>query len=475
MLATAAGVSVVVFLVLVTLVWCATRLQKVSDTTSRDYEEMTATHAIEAELLSSRHLTDLYIVTREPQLAAERVEAERRIYRLLRRARASATGTVEIGLLGDASDALDEYFATRRRVEERGAGLGAIVAETRPPLDRALRDLNSVQDLQVTSVRERLRANRRIASIAEGAAAAAGAALVLGLATVAFLAGRLFSRPLRELDSAIQEFRRGRTEARAPIAGVRDLTHVSYAFNAMADTLARQRRSQLEFLAGVVHDLRNPLGALKLALDALRKESTTAARARIFSLVDRQIDHLSRMVRDILDASSIEAGKLELAPERFDLRRSAREVVELFAPTSEIHDIVLEIPDEPVELFADPVRVEQVLENLLSNAIKYSPSGGRITVRVNHEPDGVILEVEDQGVGIPPEAFPDLFAPFRRRAPETVAGAGLGLSVVRRIVEAHDGTIDVQSAPGEGSVFRVLFPPAPPKSNEETTEPSDLT
>jgi signal transduction histidine kinase len=178
------------------------------------------------------------------------------------------------------------------------------------------------------------------------------------------------------------------------------------------------------------------------------------------TILERQLGRLTRMVGDLLDASRIEAGELELNVEEVDLRKVAREVVELYAPTSPAHQVELEAPEQPVRVRADPLRLEQVVSNLVSNAIKYAPEGGPVKVVVGVEGDEAVLAVKDRGVGIPPEEIPDLFLPFRRRAMtrNLAPGAGLGLSVVRRILQAHGGRIEVESVQGTGSTFRIRLP-----------------
>jgi signal transduction histidine kinase len=230
----------------------------------------------------------------------------------------------------------------------------------------------------------------------------------------------------------------------------------------MADTIERRRTDMLAFLGGIAHDLRNPISALKLSWQSLLRQPTPIPPPQLERL-DRQLDRLARMVGDLLDSVRIEAGQLELALEDFDLRESAREMVELYAPSSPIHTITLDVPDQPVEIRADPLRIEQVFSNLISNAIKYSPEGGFVAVRVAFADHEAELSVTDEGVGIAPESLPYLFVSFRRGAEikDVAAGAGLGLSVVNRIVTAHCGQIEVESTPGEGSTFRVRLPLAP--------------
>jgi signal transduction histidine kinase len=252
-------------------------------------------------------------------------------------------------------------------------------------------------------------------------------------------------------------------------------------FNEMANSLARQQEEQLTFLAGVAHDLRNPLSALKMSAALISSDRPLPEERlrKTMALVRRQVARLDRMVGDLLDATRIEAGRFELSLEERDARELAREVVELYLAGGSSHDLRLVLPEEPVVLRCDATRVEQVLHNLVSNALKYSPVGSRVDVRVERQGEEAVLSVVDRGIGISAEELRNLFAPFRRtgRARETAPGVGLGLSVARRIVEAHKGRIEVESRPGVGSTFRVRLPLAhaeahPPEPRPGGSAPS---
>jgi signal transduction histidine kinase len=242
---------------------------------------------------------------------------------------------------------------------------------------------------------------------------------------------------------------------------VQEVSELANMFNDLASNLVQQRKAQLTFLAGVAHDLKSPLSTLKTGMYMLENEPSEQRRGEIRLSLDRQIGLLNRMVDDLLDATRIEAGQLELRPAEFDLRRLVNDVVRLYVPAAPSHEITARLPDEPVVIDADPMRIEQVIRNLVSNAIKFSPSGGPVEVAAEMAADAVVLSVSDRGIGIAPEELQSIFLPFRRRKPSVLPGAGLGLSVVRRIVTAHNGTVEVTSEPGTGSTFRVTLPRPP--------------
>ena len=163
-----------------------------------------------------------------------------------------------------------------------------------------------------------------------------------------------------------------------------------------------------------------------------------------------------------------------------DLVELCRETVELHRPTTENHRWVLDLPTEPVVIRCDATRIVQVLNNLISNALKYSPEGGLVRVALADAEDTAIVSVSDQGIGISPAERDTIFEPFRRSSTtrDTIPGVGLGLSVARRILEAHGGTIEVRSEEGRGSTFRFFLPhaqttqPGTPSENESEERPA---
>ena len=246
-------------------------------------------------------------------------------------------------------------------------------------------------------------------------------------------------------------------------SGARELRDMAATFNELADRLARQEADRLTFLGGIAHDLRNPLSALKMATDVVRlgKQPTSRERLeRTLAIVARQIGRLDRMVGDLLDSTRIESGRLELRREPLDVRPVIGQVVELYRPVAPAHELVFVEPKEAVIADFDPTRIEQVITNLVSNAVKYSPHGGRVTVTAFAERSEAIVEVTDEGMGIPPEERDQIFEPFRRtrRSRELLPGVGLGLSVARKIVAGHGGSLEVESHVGAGSTFRVRLP-----------------
>jgi len=274
---------------------------------------------------------------------------------------------------------------------------------------------------------------------------------------------RVFAlQPVFDIRNAMKSFSDGTTSARAPDRGSQELRSIAAQFNDMAETLTRQPRNELQFLSAVAHDLRNPIAALNISAQVLASDRAKLPEnvSGLISIIERQVGSLDRMVGDLLDRSRIESGQLDLWINEHDARKIAKDAFDLFSSTSPNHRFVLHIPDSPVLIHCDPFRMQQVLNNLISNAIKYSPAGGDIELDLKENHNKVRFQVSDHGLGIPKEELPYIFEPFRRvrTAQEGVPGVGLGLSVVRRIVNAHHGSIEVDSRVGEGTTFRVDLP-----------------
>lgn len=230
-------------------------------------------------------------------------------------------------------------------------------------------------------------------------------------------------------------------------------------------------RSREQFLSIASHELKTPLTSVKASAQLLerRLKQDPVDRTRVEPLVGQvqsEISRLENLVLDLLDATRIQQGRLELRREPVNLVDLARQAIERFESAAQlppVHRLVLDAP-EPVEAELDPGRIDQVITNLVSNALKYSPDGGDVCVTVRAV-DGVVeVAVTDCGIGISPEEQAALFQPFARGdvARQSIGGTGLGLFISSEIIERHGGTIQVESTPGSGSTFTVRLPVVPP-------------
>lgn len=218
------------------------------------------------------------------------------------------------------------------------------------------------------------------------------------------------------------------------------------------------------FLSTAAHELRTPLTSLLGQIQLLQRRSQrddplTERGQRSLAVIAEQSSRLNRMIAAMLDVSRLEGGQLQLSREPVDLGALTRQVVEELLPTLHQHQIVCSA--ETATVSGDALRLEQVIQNLVGNAIKYSPHGGQVKVTVAAAGDTVQLTVRDEGIGIPADALPQLFQRFYRASNTTghhIAGIGIGLYVVREIVQMHGGSIEVESVEGEGSAFTVTLP-----------------
>jgi PAS domain S-box-containing protein len=246
----------------------------------------------------------------------------------------------------------------------------------------------------------------------------------------------------------------------------------------LLNELKEADRRKDEFLATLAHELRNPLAPVRHAVQVLRLKGPGEPELRWGrDVIDRQLEHLTRLIDDLMDLSRITRNKLELRKERIELAEVIQGAVESSRPLIAQcgHELTVTLPPEPVILHGDVVRLAQVFLNLLNNAAKYTERGGRIWLTAEREDGEVVVRVKDTGVGIPPEKLPRLFEMFfqvDRTLERSQGGLGIGLSLVRRLVELHGGRVEARSeGAGKGSEFIVRLPvlveePKPPPAQE---------
>jgi signal transduction histidine kinase len=471
------------------LVVLTSLLERTASALGESLEGVRGAEELEVDLLTHSRLSATP-TAKVPRLDASRgrslADLEADFPRQLSGLAATATTDAERSLLREVGQQIAHYLDVQRPA--RSGPPPDEIARVTPALEATLESLERLVQLNVDEAQSARVLARKWDDAANVAGLALSGLMLVALAGTVFWLRSFALRPLADISQAMRRFGSGRKRARAPVAGPTELRDMAGTFNEMANSLAHQQEQQLAFLAGVAHELRNPLSALKLSTalaDPGRAVLTPERMQRTLALVRRQVARLDRMVGDLLDATRIEAGNLELQPEVRDARELARAVVELYQSGDTGHSLQLELPETPVLVRADAARLEQVLHNLVSNALKYSPAGSRVDVSVRYEAADAVLSVTDQGIGISPDERRLLFAPFQRagNARQRAPGVGLGLSVARRIVEAHGGRIDVDSVPGQGSVFRVRLArvadasvvPLRPEETEARGEPAART
>ncbi len=254
---------------------------------------------------------------------------------------------------------------------------------------------------------------------------------------------------------------------------------VAYERIRLVRQLREADRRKDEFLATLAHELRNPLAPIRNALELLRRadgDSTLREQAR--SMMERQLQRMVRLIDDLLEISRITRGKLQLRNDRVELAAVVESAVEAARPVIEAqgHELTVTLPSEPVYLDADSTRLAQVFANLLDNAVKYTEKGGHIWLTAERQGGEVVVSVRDTGIGIDAEHLPRVFEMFSQVAPaleRSQGGLGIGLALVRGLVELHGGTVEARSGgTGMGSEFTVRLPVVE-ASVQTTQEPGD--
>jgi signal transduction histidine kinase/CheY-like chemotaxis protein len=242
-------------------------------------------------------------------------------------------------------------------------------------------------------------------------------------------------------------------------------------------TLTAAARRKDDFLATLAHELRNSLAPLRSSLEILKlHETADPLQSRARAILDRRLKTITRLVEDLMNASRIACGKLDLCREPVALANVLEMAVETATPRLQErrHEFTLQLHDRFVELDGDPVRLVQVFVNLLDNAIKYTPAGGRIGVSTRAARAGVCVEVRDSGIGLTPDSIPQVFDLFSQASlgrAHREGGLGIGLALAKKIVELHAGSIEASSeGAGRGSVFRVWLPVASSQAERRELE-----
>ncbi|HEY2675241.1 MAG TPA: HAMP domain-containing sensor histidine kinase [Rugosimonospora sp.] len=266
------------------------------------------------------------------------------------------------------------------------------------------------------------------------------------------------TRPLRDMTTAVRAMARGDYTRRVRATSRDEVGQLAAAFNQMTADLAAADRQRRELIANVSHELRTPISALQAVLENV-VDGVSDPQALRTALA--QTERLGRLVAELLDLSRIEAGAVPLDLAQFDVTEFLQEAVRAaeVAAVAAGRAVSFEASDLPLVAVADPARLHQVLANLLDNAARHSPDGGIVTAVARREADRFIIEVTDEGPGIPPEQRAGVFERFTRgERTGGQAGTGLGLAIARWAVELHGGDIAVVDAPRSGCRIRVALP-----------------
>jgi len=288
------------------------------------------------------------------------------------------------------------------------------------------------------------------------------AVVLLAIITIFTLYARL-GRPLGQIFNAIDSVAEGDLSVRVPEDNSPQFQELIKRFNKMVSELERAEQQRRNLTADIAHELRTPLHIIQGNLEGIIDGVYKPTNEHINNTLD-ETKLLTRLVNDLQTLSLAEAGQLPLHPTRFLLADLVEDLTSSFSSQASSHGISLnsKITDPSKELTADYDRLNQVLSNLISNAIRHTPKDGMISLETSSVPSGIRIAIKDTGVGIPAEEVPYIFDRFwrgdRSRTREGTSHSGLGLAIAKQLIQAHHGTIEVQSKIGEGTTFIVELP-----------------
>jgi two-component system sensor histidine kinase BaeS len=280
---------------------------------------------------------------------------------------------------------------------------------------------------------------------------------------VALWLGSRIVKPVVILTQATRVIAGGGVPPLVPVIGRDELAELGHAFNRMASQLAEQETQRRRLFAGIAHELRTPLSVIQGTLEGMLDHVIEPTPERIAGLHSQAV-LLKRLITDLRDLSLAQAGQLELHRQTTDVGAVVRETLEALAPLADERTIALriEVPAPLPEIQADPDRLRQVVQNLVENALRHTPAGGEVRVGLRDgNGEGIHLVVSDTGSGIRAEDLSHIFDHFYRAdesRTRTSGGTGMGLAIVKSLVEAHGGQVGVESALGNGSIFTVTLP-----------------
>jgi signal transduction histidine kinase len=447
-------------------------LHEQTNSIENNLESVRSIEEIELALLWHARHSHLAALTGEPVHLDAARKADDEAHGWYASARRYVGDPAEQSAFDSLGASIDEYFTEHESFAGLGLSAGEAYLQASATLGQAYADAEEVLRINLGQAAASAKRARDWNAIANWLGSSIALMLLGSVAIVIAGARAQVYRPLLALREAITRLGDRERSARAAETGAPEIRQIARSFNEMADALQRHHRTQVSFVAGIAHDLRNPLAVMKAALSTIPNDLGRYDEhlAKTVVLISRQVDLSVRMISDFLDISRIEAGQLKLSREKCDARLVVVHAVELFRAASPAHELIPDLPSESVTVIWDALRMEQVVNNLVSNAIKYSPAGGRVEVGIEHQGSEILLQVRDHGIGIPPDEQRAIFEPFHRgkSSRETIAGVGLGLATARRIVEAHGGRIELASELGNGSMFSVYVPVCAERLHEGT-------
>jgi signal transduction histidine kinase len=402
-----------------------------------------------------QHRTDLlWSLTGGENLKKDKTNTLDALRRIIDNLDISATTADEERLIDEIEDRFHDYADARSRIPQASSAALTSVTNTLLQAAEKLWNYNNTQMNATIASQEKLFSFMHrwlvVLSIL--------VAFVIVSGSVELT--RRVIRPVVELSHAAVRFRQGDFGVRTRIFYNDELGSLSRLFNEMAGNIELREKSRHEFIAALFHDIKNPLVNIGAILRLLHRKSLSPEESRVWlERMLRETDRIEDIIQDITDTVQVETGRLTLQTAELDLSRLVEDVHAEQSAIITHHHLLYEREGTGMVL-GDRRRLERVITNLLSNAVKYSPEGTTVTLRVSHCEGRAVFSVTDQGVGISPEDQKTLFQPFGRLAhTRTMAhGSGLGLYIVKKIIEAHGGSIRLVSSPGQGTTVEIALP-----------------
>ena len=290
----------------------------------------------------------------------------------------------------------------------------------------------------------------------------AGAASVVVILMIYALLSKVITRPLIHMKEATEKLSKGDFKVKLPYDSKDELGELSVSIQKLAKDLERLKKERNEFLASISHELSTPLTYLiGYAKVLMRKELSEKEREQYLSIIAEEANQMKELVKNLLELAKIDENNFTVTKEHFEADSFLQKIIKLVEPSYKHKNIKLNlIKQKNFQIYADPLRLQQIVLNLLDNAMKYSRENTEIRLEVYQSDNKTVISISDEGIGIPPDEieliFDRLYRVEKSRS-RTYGGSGIGLSVVKELVEAHGGKIEVISKLGEGSTFKVTI------------------
>ncbi|TFE28671.1 HAMP domain-containing histidine kinase [Cohnella luojiensis] len=276
------------------------------------------------------------------------------------------------------------------------------------------------------------------------------------------IAARFIVRPLQLLTRAARKMAKGDFRITLRTGRKDEIGQLTSSFNEMAKELGMLEKTRQQFVSNVSHEIQSPLTSIKGFTQALiHKKMDEESRNRLLTIIAEESDRLSRLSTDLLQLSSLEYEHLTLQKREYRLDEQLRKVVIAYEPQWMSKDLRIDLELEELRIMGDEDKLVQLWNNLLSNSIKFTDPGGSIRMEAKENGDRITVSIADSGQGIPEEEWASIFKPFYKvdkSRTRKIAGSGIGLSIVRRVIDLHYGDIQVSSQPGQGTTFTISFP-----------------